>query len=80
MSTQIRGHFAHIWTGEGFAPTTITDRLKFGPREIEQKKRDDVLSGLSRVLGRPAQVVGRSYDGVVRRWRGVKVEPEGELE
>lgn len=72
-TTDVRGHFAQIWTGEAFAPTTITHRLKFGPRERERRRRGEMLHELGEVFGHAAaSAIGRSFDGVVRRWHGVR--------
>jgi hypothetical protein len=69
-----RGHFSSLWTKSGdiLVPTTLTTQRKSFARVKEQAKRNQLLAELSELTGEPHLAYPRAYDGIVRRWTGVK--------
>lgn len=71
-ATQVRGHFGLVYPQNTPNNTTVTTRRKSKARLLEHAKRLKVLGEIESLTKSPASGYARSFDGVNRRWGGVK--------
>jgi hypothetical protein len=71
--SQCRGHFASLWVPDGTSliPTTITSQRKSHSKEKESAKKAKLITEMELQFG-PISETASKYDGVTRRWAGVK--------
>jgi hypothetical protein len=78
-SKKVRGHFKSLWMpGNGsIIPTTVTRQRKSFAKAKEAEKKAKVLKEIEALTGSPASSYARSYDGVFRRFNGIKGHGSG---